>query len=81
MNSTGSSEQRVDMGLQPPVFKTRQLLYEKIVTGNHLEYYFVVFCIILFYFYYFILFCIIILYYFVVFSYFPIFFRLPEPNR
>jgi len=37
VNNTGSSQQDVNIGLRPPVFRTRHLLYEKTVTGNHLR--------------------------------------------
>ena len=37
VNITDAFQQGSDVGLQPPVFKTRQLLYEKIVSGNHLQ--------------------------------------------
>ena len=36
VNNAGSSQEGVVAGLQPPVFRTRHLLYEKVVSGNHL---------------------------------------------
>ena len=36
VNTDVGPQQEVNVGLQPPAFKTRQLLYEKAVSGNHL---------------------------------------------
>jgi len=35
VNSDDHTQQDVDIGLQPPVFRSRHLLYEKVVSGNH----------------------------------------------
>jgi len=34
VNTNDQSQQGVDMGLKPPVFRSRHLLYEKAISGN-----------------------------------------------